>query len=79
MKKFFKFGGKEKKGHTPEASPQPSRASLGASGSDLSEAGGYIVKEKDLPKLHKASWIGDLSKVKQLAKKDASPFDKEFR
>lgn len=77
MKKFFKFG-KDKKGNTPEASPQPPRAAIGGAGAEQNVAG-YVVKEKDLPKLHKACWVGDLSKVKQLAKKDASPFDKDYR
>ncbi|XP_052258828.1 ankyrin repeat domain-containing protein 26-like [Dreissena polymorpha] len=40
---------------------------------------GYDIKEKDLPKLHKAAWTGDLAKVKQLAKKDPSALDKENR
>lgn len=30
---------------------------------------GYIVKEKDLSKVHKAAWTGDLVKLKQLTKK----------
>ena len=66
MKKFFRIGGKGKK----ESSPQ---SSIGAT-NDV-----YDVREKELGKLHKAAWVGDLSKVKQLAKKDASPLDKENR
>ena len=52
---------------------------------DLSEAGsavsGYsITKDKDLPKLHKAVWTGDLTKVKQLTKKgDINQLDRENR
>lgn len=51
---------------------------------DLSDAGstaGYsISKDKDLPKLHKAVWTGDLTKVKQLAKKgDVNQLDRENR
>ena len=52
---------------------------------DLSDAAsiasGYsISKDKDLPKLHKAVWSGDLNKVKQLAKKgDVNQLDKENR
>ena len=76
MKKFFRFG-KEKKGNTPEPSPKPSRAA--ATAGEPGESPGYNVKEKDLPKLHKACWSGDIGKVKQLAKKDASPLDKENR
>lgn len=40
---------------------------------------GYDVKEKDLPKIHKAAWTGDLAKVKQLAKKDSCALDKDNR
>jgi len=40
---------------------------------------GYDVKEKDLPKIHKAAWTGDVAKVKQLARKDSCSVDKEFR
>ncbi|KAL3853514.1 hypothetical protein ACJMK2_017049 [Sinanodonta woodiana] len=39
----------------------------------------YEIREKDLPKLHKAVWNGDLAKVKQLAKKDHNALDKENR
>lgn len=52
---------------------------------DLSEtanaAAGYsITKDKDLPKLHKAVWNGDLTKVKQLVKKgDINQLDRENR
>ena len=71
MKKFFKFG-RDKKSSGPDAS------SLGR-GSTSSLSLGYELREKDLGKLHKAAWNGDLNKVKQLAKKDASPLDKENR
>lgn len=40
---------------------------------------GYDLKEKDLPKIHKAAWVGDVAKVKQLAKKDSCSVDKEYR
>lgn len=40
---------------------------------------GYDVKEKELPKIHKAAFLGDVAKVKQLAKKDSSSLDKEYR
>lgn len=52
---------------------------------DLSDAAsmasGYsITKDKDLPKLHKAVWTGDLTKVKQLSKKgDINQLDRENR
>ncbi len=44
------------------------------------EPGYKNVKEKDLPKLHKAAWNGDLAKVRQLAKKaDINQMDKHHR
>lgn len=51
---------------------------------DLSDAAsmasGYSIKDKDLPKLHKAVWAGDLTKVKQLVKKgDINQLDRENR
>lgn len=54
--------------------------SLSKASSEISLDGpGYTLKDKDLGKLHKAAWIGDIEKVKQFAKKDASPLDKEKR
>ena len=47
--------------------------------SSPSVPGYQIVKVKDLPKLHKAAWTGDLKKVTQLAKKDPNVLDKENR
>ena len=42
-----------------------------------------IAKEKDLPKLHRAVWKGDLMKVKQLTKnakeRELNARDKEDR
>jgi len=40
---------------------------------------GYDIKDKDLSKIHKAAWTGDIAKVKQLAKKDPNALDKENR
>ncbi|KAK7503607.1 hypothetical protein BaRGS_00005146 [Batillaria attramentaria] len=78
MKKFFKNIRKKspaRSGPPPGGSPV-----LGASrGSTASLVIGYDVREKELGKLHKAAWIGDLAKVQQLAKKDPSPLDKENR
>lgn len=73
MKKFFKFGKDKNKTLTPE--PSPTLSKHGSSGAIC----GYEIREKDLGKLHKAAWNGELTKVKQLAKKDASPLDKENR
>lgn len=39
----------------------------------------YVVRDKDLGKLHKAAWYGQLDKVKILAKRDPSAFDKCHR
>lgn len=75
MKKFFNTIKKKTQGKG-SYDPQEAAASGGASGG--SEAG-YEVREKDLPKLHKAAWTGDLSKVVQLVKKDTSALDKENR
>lgn len=71
LKKFFK-----KKG--PNAKNALSTEDLSDA---ASLASGYsISKDKDLPKLHKAVWSGDLSKVKQLSKKgDINQLDRENR
>ena len=76
MKKFFKNIRKKspaRGGPPPEGSPKLDNRSTS------SLVIGYDVREKELGKLHKAAWVGDLSKVQQLAKKDASPLDKENR
>uniref|UniRef100_A0A1A8AC72 Ankyrin repeat domain 30B n=1 Tax=Nothobranchius furzeri TaxID=105023 RepID=A0A1A8AC72_NOTFU len=67
MKKIFSFTKKKKQQFgTPD------------NGSVLSA--GYDLKEKDLGKVHKAAFIGDLVKLKQLAKKnDINQLDKENR
>ncbi|XP_071961648.1 uncharacterized protein [Antedon mediterranea] len=70
MKKIFK---------TKSSKKSASTASLDAA--NTAEINGYELKEKDLPKLHKAAWLGDVNKVKQLAKKaaDYNQLDKENR
>ncbi|XP_028287089.1 ankyrin repeat domain-containing protein 26 [Parambassis ranga] len=67
MKKIFSFTKKKKHlSGTPD------------NGSVLSA--GYELKDKDLGKVHKAASAGDLSKLKQLAKKnDINQLDKENR
>ncbi|AWP08092.1 putative ankyrin repeat domain-containing protein 26 isoform 5 [Scophthalmus maximus] len=67
MKKIFSFTKKKKhQSGTPD------------SGSVLSL--GYELKDKDLGKVHKAASVGDLAKLKQLAKKkDVNQLDKENR
>ena len=74
MKKLWKKVRKASPGRSRGGSPSGSTR-----GSVASLNIGYEVREKDLGKLHKAAWIGDLNKVKQLAKKDPSPLDKENR
>ena len=67
MKKIFSFTKKKKH---PSGTPD--------SGSVLSL--GYELKEKDLGKVHKAAWTGDVAKLRQLAKKnDVNQLDKENR
>ncbi|CAI9714731.1 repeat domain-containing 26-like isoform X1 [Octopus vulgaris] len=39
----------------------------------------YVVRDKDLGKLHKAAWYGQLEKVKALARRDPSQLDKCHR
>ncbi|XP_075998331.1 ankyrin repeat domain-containing protein 26 isoform X8 [Genypterus blacodes] len=67
MKKIFSFTKKKK---NPSSTPD--------SGSVLSV--GYDLKEKDLSKVHKAAFLGDVAKLKQLVKKnDINQLDKENR
>ncbi|XP_029993452.1 ankyrin repeat domain-containing protein 26 isoform X10 [Sphaeramia orbicularis] len=67
MKKIFSFTKKKK---YPSGTPD--------NGSVLSV--GYDLKDKDLGKVHKAASVGDLAKLKQLAKKsDINQLDKENR
>lgn len=73
MKKLWRRVTKGSPSRSGEASPKSSSTR----GSVASLNIGYEVK--DLRKLHKAAWRGDLNKVKQLAKKDPSPLDKENR
>uniref|UniRef100_A0A8C7GG50 Si:ch211-272n13.3 n=1 Tax=Oncorhynchus kisutch TaxID=8019 RepID=A0A8C7GG50_ONCKI len=68
MKKIFNFT-KKKKGFSPNTSDTGSVLSVG-----------YDLKEKDLGKVHKAAYGGDLAKLKHLAKKnDINQLDKENR
>ncbi|KAL5013267.1 hypothetical protein ScPMuIL_007537 [Solemya velum] len=81
MKKLF---GKLKRGASPSrgpgASPKLSPKNRGAEASAGEHVIGYdILKVKDLPKLHKAAWNGDIVKVNNLVKKDPSAQDKEYR
>ena len=76
MKKFFGKLGKKNQPGRPTPPPSPNLGVLGAVGGVNV---GYDVKEKDLPKLHKAVWNEDLVKVKSLVKKDVNALDKENR
>lgn len=76
MKKFLKNIGKK---GASKGAPVPESPKLGAVGGASADLGYYDVREKDLPKLHKAAWTGDLAKVKQLVKKDSSALDKNNR
>ena len=79
LKKLLKRkGGKSKQ--TLSVEDLSERGSL--AGSVGEESGAYFVaREKDLPKLHKAVWSGDVVKVTQVVSKkaDINQFDKENR
>ncbi|XP_076096901.1 uncharacterized protein LOC143067376 isoform X23 [Mytilus galloprovincialis] len=80
MKKFFgKLGKKKGEPGRPTPPPSPNLSNLGAIGAAGGFYVGYEVREKDLPKLHKAVWNDDLVKVKSLVKKDVNGLDKENR
>lgn len=66
MKKLLSFTKKKK--------------SCGTSDNVSALSDGYDLKDKDLGKIHKAVFQGDLAKVKPLAKKsDINQLDKENR
>ncbi|KAM9034355.1 ankyrin repeat domain-containing protein 7 [Sarcophilus harrisii] len=62
MKKIFNFG--NKKGQSPSCSFATPPRDCGARASDPNA--GYLIRDKDLGKLHKAAWIGDVAKVQKL-------------
>jgi len=79
MKKFFKFGkGRKESG---EGSSKAGGLGRQASVTSLVQTfGGYEVREKDLSKLHKAAWTGDMTKLTQLIKSSRGVVvDKENR
>jgi len=76
MKKIFGRFGRSKSSKGP---PTPESPKLGAAALQAGSELGYDIREKDLPKLHRNAWTGDLAKVKQLVKKDPNTFDKENR
>jgi len=81
MKKFFKFG----KGRKESAEASSSRTGNlvsrhGSFKSDVVQLfGGYEVREKDLSKLHRAAWTGDMTKLTQLIQSNRNAADKENR
>ncbi|XP_074124286.1 ankyrin repeat domain-containing protein 26 isoform X7 [Sminthopsis crassicaudata] len=78
MKKIFSFG--SKKGQSPSRSFPIPRRDCGVSESDTNA--GYLIRDKDLGKLHKAASVGDVAKVQQLlllGKHDVNDLDKVKR
>jgi len=79
MKKFFKFGKSRKEGEaSSKAGGMGSRH--GSLSSLVQSSGGYEVREKDLSKLHRAAWTGDMMKLTQLIKSSrGTQVDRENR
>lgn len=77
LKKFLPGKKKSKKSTSSSIKSSASEQNIG----DIGNIPGYRnVKEKDLPKLHKAAWLGDTSKLKQLVKKgDVNSMDRHHR
>ena len=77
LRKFLP--GKKKNKKSTSSSIQSSVSEHNIAG--IEQASGHKnVKEKDLPKLHKAAWLGDLVKLKQLLKKnDVNSMDRHHR
>jgi len=81
MKKFFKFGKGRKEPSEASSSRTGNLSSRQGSLSSLVQSsGGYEVREKDLSKLHRAAWTGDMTKLIQLIKSSrGTNVDKENR
>jgi len=77
LRKFLP--GKKKNKKSTSSSIQSSVSEQNIAG--IEQATGHKnVKEKDLPKLHKAAWLGDMVKLKQLLKKnDVNSMDRHHR
>lgn len=77
LRKFLPGKKKNKKSTSSSIQSSVSEQSIAAIG----QVPGYKdVKEKDLPKLHKAAWQGDMVKLKQLLKKtDVNSMDRHHR
>jgi len=83
MKKFFKFG---KKNKAPPAAAGASNSGVlqssrhGSVSSLLQRCGGYEIREKDMTKLHRLAWTGDNTKLMQVIKSNREPLvDRENR
>ena len=82
MPKFKKLlGGKNKSSKLSKSKESLNSSTGSLSGINNNKVEIYDVKEKDLPKLHKAAWNADLGKLKQLSGKKINwnEFDKQHR
>ena len=82
MPKISKLLKKSKKKGDGDAASISSKASVQphCEGSAVHIFSYTIKKDKDLPKLHKAAWRGDTSKIKELAKTSSvNSLDKQNR
>lgn len=71
LTKLLKLSGK-KKGDGDNSSISSKASIQGASEANAIQIFSYTIKkDKDLPKLHKATWQGNIIKVKELAKPSA--------
>lgn len=77
LKKFLPGKRKTKKSTSSSIKSSVSEQNI----ADFGNVPGYKnVKEKDLPKFHKAAWLGDLAKLKQLVRKsDVNSMDRHHR
>ena len=80
MKKFFKFGKGRKESAEASGKTGGSVSRHGSVSSLVQSSGGYEVRDKDMSKLHRAAWTGDMSKLTQLIKSSRGTVaDKENR
>jgi len=82
MPKISKLLKKSKKKGDGDTASISSKASMQppSEGSAVHIFSYTIKKDKDLPKLHKAAWRGDTSKIKELAKPSSvNSLDKQNR
>jgi len=80
MKKFFKFGKGRKESVDASSKTGGPVSRHGSVSSLVQSSGGYEVREKEMSKLHRAAWTGDMSKLTQLIKSSRGTLgDKENR